>query len=203
MLRVLLIASLLGLSAPARAPATDDTTYVTAPTITPEDQAKLVWTEVKPGEFRPLITLATTENAIHAPVADPEVLAKFPREDPSEVAILEYTNAIVNGNITYVDDQTHYGMDDMWVMDPADMKGDCEDYAMTKYSVLFRAGCPTLTNTRILAADVLDKGQWFGHAILEVRMTHGTIAILDSRFDHLMTKKELVKNEHYKLFDWS
>lgn len=149
-----------------------------------------------------LISLPTQGDYIVAPPAPNDVLAKFPHEDRAEVAVLEYANALVNENIEYMDDLTHYGKDDLWVMDPSDHRGDCEDYALTKFSALSRAGYPALAQARILSAVVEDNGRFYGHAVLEVRMTHGTVAILDSRYDHLMTKKELTKREHYRLFDW-
>ena len=149
-----------------------------------------------------LITIPTRDDGILAPRPPAEVVAKFPGESEAEIGVLEYANVLVNFKIDYEDDMTQYGADDLWVMDPVSMKGDCEDYAITKYSALSRAGYPAMSHTRILTALVTEDGQQYGHAVLEVKMTNGTIAILDNRYNHLMTKEEVIA-DGYTLYDWS
>lgn len=46
----------------------------------------------------------------------------------------------VNARITATDDLIHYGVADRWVENPADGKGDCEDYALTKARLLETLG---------------------------------------------------------------
>jgi predicted transglutaminase-like cysteine proteinase len=95
----------------------------------------------------------------------------------------------------------HYGVADYWVMLPQDMKGDCEDYALSKLFLLGQAGFPTVTNAKLVGVIVHRKDGSEGHAILALRLKDGSVVYLDNLNDEPMTRKELVK-QGYEFFDW-
>lgn len=128
---------------------------------------------------------------------------RFPNADQVVVETLAILNRAVNHTIAPVDDRTHYGVLDQWVSNPPDLKGDCEDYALTKLVWLENNGFPALENSRIRFVFVKEIGQEMeGHAVLEIRLSDGSIAILDNRFDELMTRRELERTYGYRFFDW-
>jgi len=55
-------------------------------------------------------------------------------------AQLQCVTRETNKAIVITNDLDHYGVDDVWVESPADGKGDCEDFALTKARVLQRLG---------------------------------------------------------------
>lgn len=128
---------------------------------------------------------------------------KFPKEEVAFLKAVHNVNLLVNASMIYVTDEEHYGEKEKWVTMPADGKGDCEDYALTKMEFLRRAGVPVVAVARIRGVFVYDaKGELLGaHAILELLMPNGSIAFLDNRFDDLMTRSEL-ERRGYKFFDW-
>ena len=92
-------------------------------------------------------------------------------------AQLQCVTRETNSQIVATDDFTHYGVNDVWVESPADGKGDCEDYVLTKarklealgWSVgrmsmaVFRYGGKTHAVLVIDGADVLDSmSPWVG-----------------------------------------
>jgi predicted transglutaminase-like cysteine proteinase len=63
----------------------------------------------------------------------------------SEMEKLRYINSFINGRITFVDDQTAWGVNDYWatpVESLARAVGDCEDYTIAKYFSLRYLGVP-------------------------------------------------------------
>jgi predicted transglutaminase-like cysteine proteinase len=58
-------------------------------------------------------------------------------------AQLQCVTRETNKAIVVTNDLTHYGVDDVWVDSPADGKGDCEDFALTKARILQRLGWST------------------------------------------------------------
>lgn len=58
-------------------------------------------------------------------------------------AQLQCVTRETNKRITITDDLAHYGVDDVWVEDPPDGKGDCEDFALTKARILQQLGWST------------------------------------------------------------
>lgn len=58
-------------------------------------------------------------------------------------AQLQCVTRETNKAIKIADDLDHYGVDDVWVENPADGKGDCEDFALTKARILQRLGWST------------------------------------------------------------
>lgn len=136
---------------------------------------------------------------------------KFPRDPAQLIDALTFINKVVNGGIAYEDDYHHYGVGDFWVTLPADAKGDCEDYALTKLFFISQyddyAGDPVdeVTNTKIVGVMVHfvanGKADADGHAILAVKLPSGTVAYLDLNNQELMTRREL-QNQGYEFFDW-
>jgi predicted transglutaminase-like cysteine proteinase len=127
--------------------------------------------------------------------------AKFPHDDPQQVDALALINKAINASIQYQDDRSHYGMDELWVMFPADHKGDCEDYALTKMGVLSEAQFPIVTNARIVGVMVHHDGAEDGHAVLAVLMPSGAVMFLDNNNAEPMTKAEL-ERQGYQFVDW-
>jgi predicted transglutaminase-like cysteine proteinase len=89
----------------------------------------------------------------------------------------------------------------MWVQYPADGKGDCEDYALTKLGMLEQLGVPVVTNTKLVSVIVKEPGGVEGHEILAILMPKGAVLYLDNMNRHLMTRPEL-EREGYTFFDW-
>lgn len=149
--------------------------------------------------------------------------AKFPNVNGRLIDELAFVNKIVNASIIYEDDQSHYGDPDFWVMDPKDGKGDCEDYVLTKISMIEHIQEADTANTNPLEAvdDVVgykivgvivhfkdDFGNWQidGHAILAVRLPDRSVAYLDLNNEELMTRQELMKGSggfYYQFVDWT
>ena len=55
-------------------------------------------------------------------------------------AQLQCVTRETNKAIVVTNDLDHYGVDDVWVESPADGKGDCEDFALTKARLLQQLG---------------------------------------------------------------
>jgi predicted transglutaminase-like cysteine proteinase len=156
--------------------------------------------------------------------ADPVSEAKFKNVDPKIIDELVGINKYVNGAIEYEYDEDHYGMTDFFVQDPADHKGDCEDYALTKMSLISmaqdRGDLDTIEGLRevklvsvlVYYDDYDGKGiQEDGHMILAVRLPDHSVAYLDLLHDELMTRKELThwqrspsggEVDRYEFLDW-
>jgi predicted transglutaminase-like cysteine proteinase len=58
-------------------------------------------------------------------------------------AQLQCVTRATNKQIKLTDDLVHYGVEDVWVEDPVDGKGDCEDYVLTKARALEKLGWST------------------------------------------------------------
>jgi predicted transglutaminase-like cysteine proteinase len=147
---------------------------------------------------------APKEEIIASP-ADPISEAKFPNEKRYFVDALNGINVYVNHKMHYTPDNVQYGEDELWVMAPASFKGDCEDYALTKYYILSKADYPMISRAKIrsvLVRDPKTRKILDGHAILEILMPNGSIGFLDNNFDHLMTRAEL-QAMGYQFFDWN
>jgi predicted transglutaminase-like cysteine proteinase len=144
---------------------------------------------------------AVPQERVGVPV-DSVARAKFPKENGQTVDASALVNKIVNAAITPESDQAHYGVEDLWVMMPADSKGDCEDYALSKLYLLQRAGLPAVRNSKIVGVTIPKKsGGAEGHAILAVRLPKGGVMYLDNLNAEPMTRKELVALG-YRFFDW-
>jgi predicted transglutaminase-like cysteine proteinase len=144
-------------------------------------------------------------------VSDPISEAKFPRETAETIDDLQAINNLVNSTMIEKSDMEQYGVEDLWIMAPASKTGDCEDIALTKlfilgnitsgpfkdYSLVSRTKIRTVFLKDLKTNEVYD-----GHAILEVLLPQGTVAFLDNRNEHLMTRKEL-EAQGYVFFDWN
>ena len=152
------------------------------------------------------VATAEVPKATHNPIpvaADVVGRAKFPKAHPNEIDAISTINKLVNQSIDGMSDQEHYGVGEMWVMFPADGKGDCEDYVLTKLGILANAGFPAVAYSRIRNVIIKRAGlPDEGHAILSLRLPDsGDILFLDNRFNELMTRKEL-EAAGYIFFDW-
>jgi predicted transglutaminase-like cysteine proteinase len=148
-----------------------------------------------------LAATGTTSAADDAIPVDGLARAKFPRSPGVMIDALADINRTVNAAITPIADKDHYGINELWVMFPEDHAGDCEDFALTKLGLLANAGFPVVANTKIVGVAVKVGDDYFGHAILAVRLAHGEVAYLDNRFAQLMTRRDLVR-AGYHFFDW-
>lgn len=123
---------------------------------------------------------------------------RFPRANPSYIKALYHINKTVNEKMTYVRDIDQYGVSEKWVWLPESLKGDCEDYALTKLAILQKAQFPTIERARITMLRV--KGT--GHAVLEVLVPGAGVLVMDNNFDRLMTRRELILDHGYTFYDW-
>jgi predicted transglutaminase-like cysteine proteinase len=161
------------------------------------------------GEPKPLLlddhavqaSAAATDTAPSIP-ADLPARAKFPKDNPQLVDILAAVNRFTNAAITPMSDEEHYGKVERFVAWPADGKGDCEDYALSKMELLGNMGFPLPGNAILLSVVVHRGGTPYGHAIVQLRLPSGAFMYLDSRFAEPMTRRELVA-QGYHFFDWS
>lgn len=154
--------------------------------------------------FAAALTLLATPAVPQQPTAipvDATARAKFRHADGEVIDSLSFINRYVNEHMAGQSDQDHYGVADFWVMAPADGKGDCEDYALTKLFILQRAGFPIVTNTKIVGVLVYRGSSIEGHAILAVRLPSKQVAYLDNMRPELATRKEL-ERAGYRFFDW-
>lgn len=153
--------------------------------------------------------------------------AKFPKVNPKLIDELAYINRYINASITYVPDQDQYGTGDLWIMDPISHEGDCEDYALSKWSMIQQVNDRDVKDTDAIEAidGLLDikivtvivdfnrhDGQGVqqeGHAILAVLLPDKSVAYLDLNNEELMTRKELTRwsvygtdTSRYEFKDW-
>lgn len=143
---------------------------------------------------------ATPQTAKPIP-ADIIARAKFPHDDPGLIDALSLLNKFVNAAIQPESDKAHYGVDEMWVMLPADGKGDCEDFALSKLYFLSEAGFPIVTNSRVVGVMIHRGKSAEGHAILALKLPSGAVAYMDNLNDELMTRPEL-ERQGYEIVDW-
>ena len=144
---------------------------------------------------------AVPQTHITIPV-DSVARAKFRHDDPALVDKLAFINAFVNAAIEPMSDSDHYGLLDYWVSLPPDAKGDCEDYAASKFVLIEGLdGQPINPIAQMkLVGVMLDRGRG-GHAILAIRLPSGAVMYLDNLQGEPMTRKEL-KARGYLFFDW-
>lgn len=112
-------------------------------------------------------------------------------ETPSQVvldgrmeAALSRVNQSVNKRITPASDMDVYGRDEFWAEPQMEkngvLRGDCEDYVLTKRKELAREGVPQSAMMIVVVNDL--NGQ--GHAVLAVRTNKGDY-ILDNLTDEI------------------
>jgi predicted transglutaminase-like cysteine proteinase len=152
--------------------------------------------------FHPPIMQVAHAQVIANPAVSFPVAAsrdKFSPDVASLVDAIEMINRAVNAAMTYRTDIDQYGEMDKWVSFPESWEGDCEDYAVTKLETLRQSGWPILSLARVTMLYVKGGG---GHAVLEVLLPSGEIAVLDNNHDALMTRAELIDNYGYVFYDW-
>ncbi|MGB0712335.1 MAG: transglutaminase-like cysteine peptidase [Gammaproteobacteria bacterium] len=116
----------------------------------------------------------------------PKLRTMSPRKQVDEVH--QWIN-----RMQYEKDSATYGARDYWAARHESQekdKGDCEDYAISKYYVLKKLGFPT-SSLRIAA--VKDTNLKIGHAILIVYL-NGEVLVLDNRIKRVVTQDRIV---HY------
>jgi predicted transglutaminase-like cysteine proteinase len=143
---------------------------------------------------------ATSPRITAIPPVDQAARNTFPNADPREVDQVAAVNRLVNGLISYEDDRTHYGQEEKWVAWPTDFKGDCEDYALSKLESLRVVGWDITSRTRIRTVRI--KHGTEGHAVLEVRLSDGSVAVLDNNFAEPMRRRELERTWGYTFYNW-
>ena len=102
-------------------------------------------------------------------------------------SMAEKVNKLVN-RVKYVEDTKNWGKGDYWATPVEFLKngGDCEDYAIAKYTALRTLGVP---EERLRIAIVQDTYKNIPHAVLAVYTDEGTY-VLDNQ------NKELVDGDH-------
>lgn len=145
------------------------------------------------------VNVAETVHGETTIAADPTARMKFPHAKAVLVDTISSINRFVNTKMRGVTDDEQYG-EDLWVMMPASMAGDCEDYVLTKFALLEKLGYPPLA-MRLVGVLVTEDGQQYGHAILEILLPDGSHAFLDNLHNDLMTRPEL-EAEQYQFVPW-
>lgn len=108
----------------------------------------------------------------------------------SRITQLQTINKWVNARISYVDDIRQHGVADYWSTASetlANGRGDCEDYAIVKHSLLRRMGIPESEMFLVIARDLVRRAD---HAVLAVRVDDGLL-ILDSQTDHIIDARDI------------
>ncbi len=103
---------------------------------------------------------------------------------------VEIVNRNVNQAIRYVSDFQQHGVPDLWSSafeTLASGMGDCEDYAIAKFSVLQASG---IAETDIKLLLVRDMAVREDHAVLAVRV-EGRWLVLDNRYSRLAEARDL------------
>jgi predicted transglutaminase-like cysteine proteinase len=101
-------------------------------------------------------------------------------EAPRWSALL-WVNKTVNAEMTYVDDQKHYGVPEFWEV-PRDMAGNCHAYALVKLHRLLDRGWD-IRDLRLAVGEL--KRAW--HVVLIVHFD-GNDWVLDNDEDHQLKR---------------
>jgi predicted transglutaminase-like cysteine proteinase len=116
------------------------------------------------------------------------------RPTPEALSELDEVNRAVNRAIEPATDLELYGVSERWIL-PAG-KGDCEDYALLKRSILLRRGWPASALLMTVVRDELGEG----HAVLTARTAQGDF-ILDNKVEEVKlwhkTPYEFVMRQSY------
>ena len=105
-------------------------------------------------------------------------------------ARLEEANRSVNVSIQYMSDFAQHGVPDLWSSTLASFssgRGDCEDYAVAKYSILRAAGVPEADLRIMLVKDMFARE---AHAVLAAQV-NGKWLILDNRRSEISEDREI------------
>lgn len=112
-------------------------------------------------------------------------LLKFNDQD-----MIEQVNLMVN-EIRYIEDRHNWGKTDYWATPAEFLKngGDCEDFAITKYTALRALGVP---ENRLRIAIVQDLAKNIPHAVLVVYTNNGAV-ILDNQTNQIRPASDNIR----------
>lgn len=98
---------------------------------------------------------------------------------------LRELNLFLNEIVPYLTDDENFGQEDYWTTPLEFLRhaGDCEDYAIIKFTSLLELG---LTNDQMRIVVVMDTLRNLPHALLSVE-AEGQVYLLDSLFDVVLT----------------
>lgn len=103
---------------------------------------------------------------------------------PKYPVLLDEVNRSVNRSLLYMSDLANYGKTDVWVKNPKNKKGDCEDFALTKQDLLIQYGIsPSDLALQLCFYKNFDK--LIPHAVLVYKKEW----VLDNRTDIIWPKK--------------
>jgi predicted transglutaminase-like cysteine proteinase len=109
--------------------------------------------------------------------AGPAEERRFP-PTPEALSELDEINRTINRTIQPATDLELYGVSERWTLPTG--KGDCEDYALLKRSILLRHGWPTSALLMTVVRDEMGEG----HAVLTARTAQGDF-ILDNKVEEV------------------
>lgn len=109
-------------------------------------------------------------------------------EFTDQITGLQRLNAVVNSDVIYVDDYSHYHLKDYWALPDQTLEegGDCEDIALLKAASLFLVGWPE-HKMHLLVGFLTERGTPESHAVLLVETDDGHQHILRSITDEVVT----------------
>lgn len=96
------------------------------------------------------------------------------------LALARSVNRRVNRSISQLTDAENYGVADYWTL-PVNGRGDCEDFVLLKYRLLFEAG---VSGQDLAVAIVLDRNG-DNHAVLVLRHASGDLVLDNLRAEIL------------------
>ena len=105
----------------------------------------------------------------------------------NELEGLHMLNTLINGDVEYRDDYSHFHLKDYWA-DPEttlDEGGDCEDIALLKAASLYRLKWPS-KRMHLLLGYLMERGKHESHAVLLVETSDGSQFILRSITDQVI-----------------
>lgn len=111
-------------------------------------------------------------------------------QNKSFIGRLQEVNTVINQRISYRSDKANHGRLDYWSSLDETLKrgsGDCEDYAIAKYTILKKLGVPARAMQMIIVRN-LRSGRY--HAVLGVHYK-GKVYYLDSNSSRLLRRSNL------------
>lgn len=125
------------------------------------------------------------------------------RRQPEDI-MLNHANIFVNDRVHYTGDRDAWGMDDYWTTPLEALgtgRGDCEDYAITKYISLLLMGIP-VQKLRLVYVRVRLGSQTISHMVLSYfRTPTDEPLILDNLVDRIFPATE--RSNLYPVFSFN
>lgn len=105
----------------------------------------------------------------------------------NELAGVRHLNALINSDIEYVDDFTHFHKKDFWDDPETTLEegGDCEDIALLKAASLHLLNWPE-NRMHLLVGYLMERGKKESHAVLLIETQNGDQHILRSITDQVV-----------------